>query len=40
MVELQPLGDDGSVSAEDECLDVEEKVVVVVLLNLVSARAS
>ena len=40
MVELEPLGDDGSVSGEDECLDVEEKVVVVVLLNLVSTRAS
>ena len=40
VVELQPLGDNDSMSGEDECLHVEEKVVVMVLLNLVSARAS
>lgn len=39
VVELQPLGGDGSVSGEDKCLDEKEKFVVVVLLNMVSTRA-
>ena len=38
MVELQPLDGKVCVPGEEECLDEDEKVVVVVLVGLVRAR--